>query len=58
MRDSYYEKSNISYLSSNRYNTNNNINNNSNYPYLLNDFPKEFVRRKTMDNFNKNNFYP
>ena len=58
-RDSSNDKSNNSYLSSNRYNNtnNSNINNYCNHLNSLNDFQKKIVRRKTMDNFNRHKLY-
>ena len=57
IRDSSKEKANNSYLSSTIIN-NNNINNSKKNPYASNNISKEYIRRKTTDNFNNHSFYP
>ena len=56
IRDSSYEKGNNSYISSTI--NNNNSNNILKIPCPTNNLSKEYIRRKTIDNFNNNSIYP
>ena len=58
IRESSYEKSNDSYISSTTNNINNPNNNNiKKHPFPVNNISKEYIRRKITDNFKNNNFY-
>jgi hypothetical protein len=57
IRESSYEKSNDSYISSTTNNNNRNNNNIKKHPFPVNNISKEYIRRKITDNFKNNNFY-
>ena len=57
IRESSYEKSNDSYVSSTTNNNNRNNNNIKKHPFPSNNISKEYIRRKITDNFKNNNFY-